>query len=791
MAYSDLPQKRSEQHASASADESLGGSVSLFLRLWSYGGPSQPLSGLALEQDPEIAELIRAIIRDSNAVAAVQQTELLTARFDNPVQALAAAKALQQRFLTFQRKTEPQQVVPSILISATTHEEVSRSASAGGGAPENMLANVTSAQILVVASIYEQVKTTPGFKFNPKAVREAEQHGEAVYELLWTDESTYGHLRQASCAAIDTRGRYEIQEELGRGAMGAVYKAYDRIIKRTVALKTISINRNTPDRDDLIERLKQEARAAGGLDHPNIITIYDVGQEDDVVYLSMQFLEGKTLLSLLAEGELPSLPVLISWADQILSAVGYAHSRNVIHRDLKPANLMLTKQDVVKVLDFGIAKIENASLTQTGLVVGTPSYMAPEQVAGKKIDHRADIFALGSVFYELVTREKPFRGDVTTILYKIMNEEPVAPSIINPAIPGGIDAIIRKALAKDPKERFQTCEEMRDAFLEEAALLNVTPATGGARKAVAKFGPRSPVAIPRFLMQYSAQQSRGIWPTMAVVLLMAVAGVTGWAFYTKSQTGSFPPQVTRFVAAVERAWPQLVKIIKPEEPAAQQPSAGASDQTGQDNSGADSAGGTGPGTQGSRTPSNADSAEAAPEGAGSSGARLQETSAGQSGISQAGSEGARAPAATSVSSAPGQTQAPQSSNAAGQPAAAASPAGVQTGDKNQAAAEGAGATNPTADSAKAPVTSGADESQTTAPPSAARPFTRPRPEPVLTVDGFTRRDVPELLRQADAAVGRGDYRLARYEYQLILRLDPGNPTARAGMRRIQAADQAR
>jgi hypothetical protein len=305
-----------ETRESAREQKAPGGSVSLFVRVWSYGGPSQPPSGLRLEQDAEIAALIRDIAREGNGRVADQQPELWCAHFDDALHAVSAAKLLQQRFLTFHRKTEPQQVVPSILIYPSNPEEVSAPDTA---VPADMLANVTSAQILIAESIYELMKSVPGFRFNSKAVREAgETFGpEAIYEMLWTDDSTYGHLRQASRAGSKTVGRYHIQEELGRGAMGAVHKAYDELIGRTVALKTISIDRNAPKREELIERLKQEAKAAGGLDHPNIITIYDVGQEDEVVYLSMQYVRGTTLASLLADSGVPSLASFLSWADQI------------------------------------------------------------------------------------------------------------------------------------------------------------------------------------------------------------------------------------------------------------------------------------------------------------------------------------------------------------------------------------------------------------------------------------------------------------------------------------------
>jgi len=775
MEFSESLQNRREQFDSASDRETLGGSVSLFLRLWSYCGPSQPPNGLALEQDPEVAELIRGIIREGQGTIAECQPELWSARFEDALHALSTAKALQGRLLTFHRKAEPQQVVPSILIYSTKYERVS---GYDNGVPEDMLANVTSAQILVSGSIYEMVKNAPGFQFNPQPVREAgETFGpEAIYELLWTDESTYGHLRQANRSGLDKIGRYQIQEELGRGAMGAVYKAYDRLIGRTVALKTISISRNTPDGDDLMGRLKQEAKAAGKLDHPNIITIYDVAQADDVVYLSMQFVEGKTLLTLLAEDGVPSLATFISWADQISSAVGFAHAHGVIHRDLKPANLMLTSQGVIKVLDFGIAKIENATLTQTGLVVGTPSHMAPEQVAGKKVDHRADIFALGSVFYELVTREKPFRGDIATILYKIMNEDPVAPSLINPALPGGIDAIIRKALAKDPKERFQTCEEMRKALLEQAALLNITPAAGVAGvRPIAKPAPRASATIPNFLLQYSSpQRSRCVWPIMALGLVLAIIATTSWAFYARAHTGAFPPPIRKLVAAF-----QGTRLP--------QPAGSVNNQTTQKSAvnEPDSAVTTAA-TQppGATTKADAVQTQTAPESSGVSAAPSQEPVEGESSTSQPPSDGANVSAAAATSSpfTPKLTPALQSSGASGQAVVAPSPTALQQNDKNQPAAENARAGNAPA------ANGGAGESQSAAPPSPFKPVKKTGPQPALAVDGFSRHDLPELLRQADAAEQRSDYRLARYEYNLILKLDPSNTMARAGLHRVQAAE---
>ncbi len=738
-----------EPRDSAEEAKALDANVSLFVRVWSYGGPSQPASGLRLEHDAEIANLIQEIVRDGNGRVVDQQPELWCAHFDDAVHAVSTAKLMQQRFLTFHRKTEPQQVVPSILIYATHPEETSAQDAA---VPADMLANVTSAQILIAGSIYEQMKSVPGFRFNTKAVREAgETFGpEAIYEMLWTDESTYGHLRQASRAGLKTLGRYHIQEELGRGAMGAVHKAHDELIGRTVALKTISIDRNAPKRDELIERLKQEAKAAGGLDHPNIITIYDVGQEDDVVYLSMQYVRGTTLASLLADSGVPSLAEFLSWADQICAAVGFAHASGVIHRDLKPANLMVTGDGVIKVLDFGIAKVEDTSLTQTGLVVGTPSYMSPEQLTGKKVDHRADIFALGSVFYELVTKERPFQGDVATILYKIVHEDPMAPSLVNPAIPGGIDAVIRKALAKDPKERFQTCEEMRAAF---AARLHVRAEGPGmavptatqaptSRNFGEKGGTQSDIAAPpSYLLVEPEPKRRSVWPIAFALLFL---GTASWAFYIHRTTGSYPDFLNS-VVRTSRESSQGKATLPDQNPSGKAEQAGANSDT-EKPQGSDSSLDSQP------SPNRLEPA--------------QSTSANDEGQSSSTAQSEIAPPA----SVPTVNEAPQSS---GSTAGAQAPAVAE-------AAVGSGT------SERSPFSPVGGEAQPTATSTQQSKPVRQAP---AMVDGFTKRNVPELLRVAEIAAQRGDYRLARYEYNIILKLDHNNARARIGLRLIQGSER--
>lgn len=262
----------------------------------------------------------------------------------------------------------------------------------------------------------------------------------------------------------DKIGRYEITGELGKGAMGVVYKAVDPNIGRTVALKTTRVDVLGADMQDLIKRFQNEARAAGVLNHPNIVTIYDAGEDQGVFYIAMEFIPGKTLAQLLAEVRVVSAEQLVNIGTQICAGLDYAHSKGVIHRDIKPPNIMIAPDGTVKIMDFGIAKA-GASLTHTGEVLGTPNYMSPEQVKGRDLDGRTDLFSTGVILYEMATGERPFNGqNVTTIIYKIIHENPAAPRELDVTVHPGLSQIISKCLAKDPEERYQSGADLAMAL---------------------------------------------------------------------------------------------------------------------------------------------------------------------------------------------------------------------------------------------------------------------------------------------------------------------------------------
>src|ERR1700691_1530801 len=262
-------------------------------------------------------------------------------------------------------------------------------------------------------------------------------------------------------------GRYEIVGELGRGAMGVVYKATDPVIGRAVAVKTIKLSEEGTglSRPELLSRFQTEARAAGLLTHPNIVVVFDAGEEEGLFYITMELVEGRSLQTMLDGRQLFPLPRVMKLMEQVCSALDFAHRRNVVHRDNKPANLMLTADDTVKITDFGTAKILQFGTAQTAHVMGTPSYMSPEQVKGKPVDGRSDIFSLGVILYELMTGEKPFPGqNITTVIYKIINEEPIPPRSLDSSIHPGLSAVISRALAKEPAARFQNCHELLAAL---------------------------------------------------------------------------------------------------------------------------------------------------------------------------------------------------------------------------------------------------------------------------------------------------------------------------------------
>jgi serine/threonine protein kinase len=256
-------------------------------------------------------------------------------------------------------------------------------------------------------------------------------------------------------------GRYKIVSELGRGAMGVVYKAKDPVLDRTVALKTILMGEDASGRSEYQARFFLEAKAAGKLNHPQIITIHDYGEEGDLAWMAMELLDGTELRMRMQKGPIP-VAEAIDIAQQVAEGLGYAHEHGVVHRDIKPSNIMLMPRGKVKIMDFGIARMRASDLkTSTGVVLGTPRYMSPEQVAGEPVDARSDVFSLGTVLYEMVTRTALFSGNETQqILHNVQNFHQIAPSRVNPEVPAMLDFVIARALKKEPDVRYQDAYEL-------------------------------------------------------------------------------------------------------------------------------------------------------------------------------------------------------------------------------------------------------------------------------------------------------------------------------------------
>lgn len=274
-------------------------------------------------------------------------------------------------------------------------------------------------------------------------------------------------------AKLAQLGRYRIVAELGRGAMGVVYKAQDPVLNRTVAVKTIHMPADAEVRAEYEARFFQEAKAAAALNHPNIITVHDAGRQGDLVYMTMELLEGVDLRELLKRGR-PSIAQALEIAAQVAEALAFAHQHGVVHRDIKPANIMIVRDRYAKIMDFGIARIRLSDIkTQTGALLGSPKYMSPEQVSGERADHRSDIFSLAVTAYEMLAGQAPFHAEeVGQLMYQV-SMTPAAPaSSVNPALPAMLDLVLARALEKAPAARYQDAREFAAdlrACKEEAA----------------------------------------------------------------------------------------------------------------------------------------------------------------------------------------------------------------------------------------------------------------------------------------------------------------------------------
>jgi serine/threonine-protein kinase len=289
-------------------------------------------------------------------------------------------------------------------------------------------------------------------------------------------------------------GRYRIVAELGRGAMGAVHRAVDPLIERDVAIKTLLPNLPPEIMDEVRERFLREARSAGRLNHPNIVTIYDVGEQDGIAYIAMELLEGKTLQQIMRETQRLPLATIVDLIAQVADGLDLAQRFKITHRDIKPANIMVSSDWHAKLTDFGVAHVASSSMTQTGAALGSPKYMSPEQVTGQPLDPRSDIFSLGVVLYEMLVRRTPFERAGENTVFALMNRiatEPHVPvSKLDPQLPAGFDAILERALAKSPDRRYQRGAEMADDLRKLARSI-------GAGAPSAETGHAKTVAVPR------------------------------------------------------------------------------------------------------------------------------------------------------------------------------------------------------------------------------------------------------------------------------------------------------
>ena len=338
-------------------------------------------------------------------------------------------------------------------------------------------------------------------------------------------------------------GKFELHELIDEGAMGAVWKAYDSVIRRYVALKLLS--GNVGRSADARARFLREARAAGALQHPNIITIYDLGEADGLLFIAMELLDGHDLSELIALSEPLALERKLDIVIEVLQGLSYAHERGVIHRDIKPSNVRIGSDGSVKILDFGIARLQSGDVTGSGAIVGTPTYMAPEQITNGAITPATDVFAVGCLLYELLAYRKPFEGEtVHGVLYQVLTTDPRPLRAMAPSIPASLERVVAKAMNKVPEDRYETAREM------QAALFSIRAALSGAGETTERLGPRwtpIPPAVLRLVTHAPVK-----WRAAALTALMATALVLLYVSRSPSPVAAPSPGTDLLTATLDQ-----------------------------------------------------------------------------------------------------------------------------------------------------------------------------------------------------------------------------------------------
>jgi serine/threonine protein kinase len=341
-----------------------------------------------------------------------------------------------------------------------------------------------------------------------------------------------------------TIGKYAIKRALGKGAMGLVYEGFDPIIERKVAIKTILADYlDAADMEDAIARFKREAQAGGRLQHPNIVGVYEYGGDNEMAFMVMEYVEGEELKRMLTSGKRFELIEIFEIMKQLLAALDYSHKQGVVHRDIKPANLMIMPGPKVKVMDFGIARLESSSLTRTGTAIGTPTHMSPEQLMGHTADGRSDLWGCGVILYELLTGVSPFLAETpAAVMHKVLQSDPPKPSSVNTALPAAFDTVLARALAKKAPDRFQTAREFQNALV--LALQNKTAgSTASAMKSQASTAVRKAPAVsipPEALAEIERSLSRHVGPLAGVLVKRTQAEAATVEDFFKSLAENVP-----------------------------------------------------------------------------------------------------------------------------------------------------------------------------------------------------------------------------------------------------------